>query len=174
MHHDTAMSPSSAASFATPALSHDGSVVSLSSEQDSPATLPAQFSPTASPIYMHGASPVQGDYFGPTTSTTSGLGGAGAGPSVGLGFGALAAAEGKGKEREATPAAAAPAGPAPAMPEPERKRQTAKPAETRRRGEDMGLTLGDFDMLDTLGYASLSLRLSVLPSRRRHPLTMRG
>jgi len=183
MHHDTAMSPSSAASFATPALSHDGSVVSLSSSADSPATLPLQFTPGSSPAYLHAAaSPAQGDYFGGGgigggvgVGGSPGLVGAGAGgPTVGLGFGALAAAEGKGKERQGPSpgAGAAPTGAAdraarasPAEREPPR-RQTTRPAEFRRRGEELGLTLGDFDMLDTLGCVRPLLSRCPLEQRR--------
>lgn len=43
---------------------------------------------------------------------------------------------------------------APSKPEAERgpfKKPTSPPADVLRRGEDLGLSLGDFDMLDTLG-----------------------
>ncbi|GAA5917391.1 hypothetical protein JCM8208_006472 [Rhodotorula glutinis] len=180
MHHDTAMSPSSAASFATPALSHDGSVVSLSSSADSPATLPLQFTPGSSPAYLHqAASPAQGDYFnggGGGVGGSPGLVGGAGGPTVGLGFGALAAAEGKGKERQgpspgasAVPGAAERAARASPAERELPRRQTTRPAEFRHRGEELGLTLGDFDMLDTLGTGTfgrvLLARLRTSPNR---------
>ncbi|GAA5988702.1 hypothetical protein JCM10908_003682 [Rhodotorula pacifica] len=49
------------------------------------------------------------------------------------------------------------------------KRPTAPPADVLRRGEDLGLSLGDFDMLDTLGTGTFGrvilVRLRMSPSR---------
>ncbi|GAA5878656.1 hypothetical protein JCM3774_000441 [Rhodotorula dairenensis] len=50
-----------------------------------------------------------------------------------------------------------------------RKKPTSPPADVLRRGEDLGLSLGDFDMLDTLGTGTFGrvilVRLRTSPSR---------
>ncbi|BGP58686.1 Cytochrome c oxidase subunit 1 [Rhodotorula sphaerocarpa] len=52
---------------------------------------------------------------------------------------------------------------------PLKKKATLPPADVLRRGEDLGLSLGDFDMLDTLGTGTFGrvilVRLRVSPSR---------
>ncbi|GAA5963531.1 hypothetical protein JCM8115_003400 [Rhodotorula mucilaginosa] len=75
----------------------------------------------------------------------------------------------KGKSRS-------PANKEPSEPEAERgplRKPTSPPADVLRRGEDLGLSLGDFDMLDTLGTGTFGrvilVRLRVSPSRPHQP-----
>ncbi|GAA6003985.1 cAMP-dependent protein kinase [Rhodotorula paludigena] len=177
MHHDTGLSPSvgSLASYATgstPALTPSSSAMSLSPSHDTLSTLPAALSPDMAAIYLGtGGSSSPADYF----SDPEAVAAAAAGAHHGLGFQSLGAAfpletgdasSSKGKEREVPYPQQQPPLDSPQVPD---KRPTVKPEDKMRRGEDLGLTLGDFDMLDTLGTGTFGrvilARLRTSPSR---------
>ncbi|GAA5821534.1 hypothetical protein JCM3770_000858, partial [Rhodotorula araucariae] len=167
VHHDTAMSPASAAALATPALS--SSAMSLSSSHDTLAT--PSFPPAPHP-FATGTAPYGSYGHAPSLAGSDYLGTASPGaPPVGLGFAQADAAHGGyGKEQQgAVFLAEAQSMPLPPSPGLQEKRQTVRPAEVRRRGEDLGLSLGDFDMLETLGTGTFGrvvlARLRTSPTR---------
>ncbi|GAA5852113.1 hypothetical protein JCM8547_000161 [Rhodosporidiobolus lusitaniae] len=152
VHHDSPMSPSSA--FGTPALSSSGgggAAMSLSSSHDTLSSLA-----TPATGFNVGSSP-PGGYLSPSSPPpVGGYYGVGA---EGSGLG-LQDVEGKGKMNATSVAAAAAAAAAghvhtkPASQQQQGHRRqvsTTRPPEVSRKGEDLGLMLGDFDMLDTLG-----------------------
>ncbi|BGP36104.1 Cytochrome c oxidase subunit 1 [Rhodotorula toruloides] len=173
-HHGISTSPSvnSISSFATtPSLAAStSSAMSHSSSADTLSTRPSShFSPhstAASPgVYcVVPPSPAPSGYFGEPSS--HGLGLDFAAPSLASlpeeGHGADA----KGKSRVPSAMIVDEAGGV--SPEP-RKRQTTRPVDVSRRGEDIGLSLGDFDILDTLGTGTfgrvLLVRLRTSPRR---------
>jgi hypothetical protein len=148
MHHDSPMSPQSA--FGTPALSSIGSPgLSLSSSHDtlsSLATPATGFSANSPAVYLSPASPQ------PLQMPGGGGGGAGGQQQF---FGMNVGAEGSGlglhqplDEPKSKPKTQQQQSRSHTH---RRAGSTTRPPEVSRKGEDLGLTLGDFDMLDTLG-----------------------
>lgn len=160
-HHGISMSPSvnSISSFATtPSLAAStSSAMSHSSSADTLSTRPSShFSPhstAASPgVYcVVPPSPASSGYFGEPSS--HGLGLDFAAPSLASLPEEAHGVDAKGKNRVPSAMVVDEAGGV--SPEP-RKRQTTRPVDVSRRGEDIGLSLGDFDILDTLGCVHMS------------------
>ncbi|GAA5918589.1 hypothetical protein JCM6882_001902, partial [Rhodosporidiobolus microsporus] len=162
MHHDVPLSPASA--FGTPALS-SSTPMSLASSHDT-------FSTLATPATGFGSSPppAGGVYLAPSSpqpSTSAGYYAAGVGPE-GSGLGLQQPQEPKQIDVKSVAAAAHAA--TQGAGGHRRTTSTVKPPEVSRKGEDLGLTLGDFDMLDTLGTGTfgrvLLARLRPDPHKR--------
>ncbi|GAA5878131.1 hypothetical protein JCM1840_002251 [Sporobolomyces johnsonii] len=136
LSHGATFSPSmqsiaSTTTYSTPTLSSEG--MSLTSSHDSLASTP-YFSSAPSPqVYVAAASPAVDPYY-PDIAIDDGQG---------LGLQHMypsGASDSKGKARQAEEPAALP-----------RSQARRPPPDISRKGEDIGLSLGDFDMLDTLG-----------------------
>ncbi|GAA5986373.1 hypothetical protein JCM11641_005359 [Rhodosporidiobolus odoratus] len=156
-HHDSPLSPTSA--FGTPALSssHD-TLASLA--LSTPQTTFGSPSPSDAPqVYLSPSSPT------PSAGQYHATGG------NGLGLGDLAGLEHDLKQDIRGKGLTAPQSPdAPRVSGHRRAGSTTRPPEVSRKGEELGLSLGDFDMLETLGTGTfgrvLLCRLRPDPQKR--------
>ncbi|CEQ40832.1 SPOSA6832_02508, partial [Sporobolomyces salmonicolor] len=154
LSHGATFSPSmqsvsSTTTYSTPTLSSEG--MSLTSSHDTLASAPYFASAPSPQVYVAAASPANDPYYRDIAlHDGQGLGLQHMYPS--------GASDPKGKARRAEELAAPP-----------RSQARRPPPDISRKGEDIGLSLGDFDMLDTLGTGTfgkvLLARLRTSPIR---------